>query len=145
MSATHSLEYWILRIHGVLVWTWCCQAQFDKRHNISHSEVTTERSKPFFGFHFPGCLKSFWVNAILHRVERLRTPPPPMRTHSNLGAFTTRSSKTPGCMFGRLSEQVTARTCFCLWTSLCGLAVRVPGYRPRGPGSIPGAAWFSEK
>jgi hypothetical protein len=29
--------------------------------------------------------------------------------------------------------------------SLCGLAVRVPDYRSRGPGSIPGATKFSEK
>jgi hypothetical protein len=29
---------------------------------------------------------------------------------------------------------------------LCGLVVRVPGYRSRGPGSIPGATrFFSEK
>jgi hypothetical protein len=28
---------------------------------------------------------------------------------------------------------------------LCGLLVRVPGYRSRGPGSIPGATRFSEK
>jgi hypothetical protein len=28
---------------------------------------------------------------------------------------------------------------------LCGLVVRVPGYRSRGPGSIPSAARFSEK
>jgi hypothetical protein len=28
---------------------------------------------------------------------------------------------------------------------VCGLAVRVPGYRSRGPGSIPGATRFSEK
>jgi hypothetical protein len=28
---------------------------------------------------------------------------------------------------------------------LCGLVVRVPGYRSGGPGSIPGAARFSEK
>jgi hypothetical protein len=28
---------------------------------------------------------------------------------------------------------------------LCGLVVRVPGYRPRGPGSIPRATRFSEK
>jgi hypothetical protein len=28
---------------------------------------------------------------------------------------------------------------------LCGLVVRVPGYRSRGPGSIPGAIRFSEK
>jgi hypothetical protein len=28
---------------------------------------------------------------------------------------------------------------------LCGLVVRVPGYRSRGPGSIPGATGFSEK
>jgi hypothetical protein len=28
---------------------------------------------------------------------------------------------------------------------LCGLVVIVPGYRSRGPGSIPGATTFSEK
>jgi hypothetical protein len=28
---------------------------------------------------------------------------------------------------------------------LCGLVIRVPGYRSRGPGSIPGATRFSEK
>jgi hypothetical protein len=28
---------------------------------------------------------------------------------------------------------------------LCGLVVRVPGYRSRGPGSISGATTFSEK
>jgi hypothetical protein len=28
---------------------------------------------------------------------------------------------------------------------LCGLVARVPGYRSRGPGSIPGATGFSEK
>jgi hypothetical protein len=28
---------------------------------------------------------------------------------------------------------------------LCGLVVRVSGYRSRGPGSIPGATRFSEK
>jgi hypothetical protein len=29
--------------------------------------------------------------------------------------------------------------------SLCGLVVRVPGYRSRGPGSIPGSTTFPEK
>jgi hypothetical protein len=28
---------------------------------------------------------------------------------------------------------------------LCGLVLRVPGYRSRGPGSIPDATIFSEK
>jgi hypothetical protein len=28
---------------------------------------------------------------------------------------------------------------------LCGLVIRVPGYRSRGPGSIPNASRFSEK
>jgi hypothetical protein len=28
---------------------------------------------------------------------------------------------------------------------LCGLVARVPGYRSRGPGSIPGATRFSER
>jgi hypothetical protein len=31
------------------------------------------------------------------------------------------------------------------WDRLCGLVVRVPGYRCRGPGFIPGATRFSEK
>jgi hypothetical protein len=34
--------------------------------------------------------------------------------------------------------------CF-LFDSLCGLVVRVPGYRSIGPGSIPGATRFSDK
>jgi hypothetical protein len=33
----------------------------------------------------------------------------------------------------------------CSIDSLCGLALRVLGYRSRGPGSIPGATRFSEK
>jgi hypothetical protein len=33
----------------------------------------------------------------------------------------------------------------CLWDSLCGLVVRVSGYRSRGLGSIPGTTRFSEK
>jgi hypothetical protein len=34
-----------------------------------------------------------------------------------------------------------------LWISdrLCGLVVRVPAYRSRGPGSMPGATRFAEK
>jgi hypothetical protein len=28
---------------------------------------------------------------------------------------------------------------------LCGIVIRVPGYRSKGPGSIPGATTFSEK
>jgi hypothetical protein len=32
-----------------------------------------------------------------------------------------------------------------LFHRLCDLVVRVPGYRSRGPGSIPGATRFSEK
>jgi hypothetical protein len=31
------------------------------------------------------------------------------------------------------------------YDGLCGPVVRVPGYRYRGPGSIPGATRFSEK
>jgi hypothetical protein len=33
---------------------------------------------------------------------------------------------------------------FSAYSSYCGLVVRVPGYRSRGPGSIPGATRFSE-
>jgi hypothetical protein len=32
-----------------------------------------------------------------------------------------------------------------LYGGFCGLVVRVPGYRSRGPGSFPGATTFSEK
>jgi hypothetical protein len=32
-----------------------------------------------------------------------------------------------------------------IYDLLCGLVVRVPGYRSRSPGSIPGATRFSEK
>jgi hypothetical protein len=34
---------------------------------------------------------------------------------------------------------------FCGSDRLCGLVVRVPAYRSRGPGTIPGATGFSEK
>jgi hypothetical protein len=34
---------------------------------------------------------------------------------------------------------------FLIGDPLCGLIVRVPGYRFRGPGSIPGTVRFSEK
>jgi hypothetical protein len=34
---------------------------------------------------------------------------------------------------------------FTIYDSLCGLVVRVPGYRSRGPGSILDATKFSEK
>jgi hypothetical protein len=36
-------------------------------------------------------------------------------------------------------------TDFSMLFRLCGLVVRVPGYRSRGPGLIPGATRFSEK
>jgi hypothetical protein len=35
--------------------------------------------------------------------------------------------------------------CYVEGDRLCGLVVRVPGYRSRGPGSIPDATRFSEK
>jgi hypothetical protein len=34
---------------------------------------------------------------------------------------------------------------YCTVDRLCGPVVRVPGYRSRGPGSIPGSTRFSEK
>jgi hypothetical protein len=34
---------------------------------------------------------------------------------------------------------------YCVLDHLCGLVIRVPGYRTRGPGSIPSATRFSEK
>jgi hypothetical protein len=36
-------------------------------------------------------------------------------------------------------------TAYFIGDRLCGLVVRVPGYRSRGPGSIPGTTIFSEK
>jgi hypothetical protein len=33
----------------------------------------------------------------------------------------------------------------CVMDRLCSLMVRAPGYRSRGPGSIPGVITFSEK
>jgi hypothetical protein len=35
--------------------------------------------------------------------------------------------------------------CISSFARLCGLVVRVPGYRSRGPGLIPGDTKFSEK
>jgi hypothetical protein len=40
---------------------------------------------------------------------------------------------------------IILKVIFRLVDRLCGLLVRVPGYRSRGPGSIPGATRFSEK
>jgi hypothetical protein len=37
------------------------------------------------------------------------------------------------------------KVCILLFDYLCGLMVRVPGYRSRGPGSIPSTIRFSEK
>jgi hypothetical protein len=44
-----------------------------------------------------------------------------------------------------LSHLTQRKAAFLTGYSLCGLVVRVPGYRSRGPGSIPGAAKLSEK
>jgi hypothetical protein len=48
-----------------------------------------------------------------------------------------------------VTEDVRLSFNFILYTvyfdRLCGLVVRVPGYRSRGPSSIPGATRFSEK
>jgi hypothetical protein len=56
-------------------------------------------------------------------------------------------------MFGSLQLHAmaalyTLHICVCLFNRLyrlCGLVVRVSGYRSRDKGSIPGAARFSEK
>jgi hypothetical protein len=48
--------------------------------------------------------------------------------------------------FTRLQNSQTI-TYICVWFEdrLCGLVVRVSGYKSRGPGSVPGASRFSEK
>jgi hypothetical protein len=69
-----------------------------------------------------------------------------------LGKFTTptpRSDKRSVSIFKINVTDVYAHLCFRrdigLMDHLCGLVVRVPGYRSRSPGSIPGATRFSEK
>jgi hypothetical protein len=49
--------------------------------------------------------------------------------------------------FSNTKEDSTAfPECVCIaYDCLCGLVVKVPGYRLRGPGSSPGATRFSEK
>jgi hypothetical protein len=42
-------------------------------------------------------------------------------------------------------DDVECVTVYSAMDHLCGLVVRVPGYRSRGPGSISGATSFSEK
>jgi hypothetical protein len=44
-------------------------------------------------------------------------------------------------------EDVSDRNSECIFYNdrLCGLVVRVPGYRSRGPGSISGATRFTEE
>jgi hypothetical protein len=44
------------------------------------------------------------------------------------------------CLF-LFAFYITVELIYCL----CGLVVRVPGYRSRGPGLIPGTIRFSEK
>jgi hypothetical protein len=60
----------------------------------------------------------------------------------------TRSRCTGRCLAGRVFITETHNIQL-IWVPnstdcLCGLVVRVPGYRCRGPGSIPGATRFSE-
>jgi hypothetical protein len=61
------------------------------------------------------------------------------------------SDRIPGSREWRLHRQAdVAESKNILWNAfmpnrLCGLVVRVPGYRSRGPGSIPDATRFSEK
>jgi hypothetical protein len=51
------------------------------------------------------------------------------------------------CFMSRTTEQISHDFTYSLSCvdRLCGLVVRGPGYRSRGPGSITGAARFSEK
>jgi hypothetical protein len=51
-------------------------------------------------------------------------------------------------IYGRnieIYEILSAKNVVFLSDRLCGLVIRVPGYRSRGQGSIPGATRFSEK
>jgi hypothetical protein len=58
--------------------------------------------------------------------------------------------RVPGCRTEMYYVSCEVRTEFkyFMWKKvdgLCGLVVSVPGYRSRGPGSIPGTTRFSEK
>jgi hypothetical protein len=58
----------------------------------------------------------------------------------NMGAPT---SHKPVGLHGLLQGQLYFFSICCV-RRLCGLVIRVPGYRTRGPGSILGATGFSE-
>jgi hypothetical protein len=49
----------------------------------------------------------------------------------------------PGCQIGNVSQETEIE--LYKVDHLCGIVVRVPGYRSRGPGSIPGATRFSSR
>jgi hypothetical protein len=55
--------------------------------------------------------------------------------------------KDLGCekWFRMMSNILLCYWLFLAWDRLCGLVVRVPGYRSRSPGPIPGVTVFSEK
>jgi hypothetical protein len=57
------------------------------------------------------------------------------------GRLTQSSLMSDGCSVGIVPSRTQATE----FRFLCGLVVRVPGYRSRGPGSIPFATRFSEK
>jgi hypothetical protein len=59
--------------------------------------------------------------------------------------FLSEAEPTPRPQWGWKNEVFKKKSCDLIGNRLCGLVVRVPGYRSRDPGSIPGATRFSDK
>jgi hypothetical protein len=100
----------------------------------------------------------------IKQTTQIITPLPGVNSDSSLYSAVTESLQDvagpghiyshtiPGasfyCTFKKLLEVCSLCTYYSSCSNcdrLCGLAVRVPGYRSRDPGSIPDATRFSEK
>jgi hypothetical protein len=77
-------------------------------------------------------------NCKLHTHPFVSEGAPYQQTRNCLTVIEIYSWAPDGCLTPIL-------TAFDYGVFLCGLVVRVPGYRSRGPGSIYGATRFSEK
>jgi hypothetical protein len=73
----------------------------------------------------------------VHALDRSATWPAMYRKQNKLRGFSPQSE-----LYRPSDRHLSAKL---VPDRLCGLVVRVPGYRSRGPCSIPGATKFSEK
>jgi hypothetical protein len=83
-------------------------------------------------------LKLHFPDLHAHLISNSLDPPPGMFEKQGYASiFHTRDE-----VWRRMKQRI--RSDCSSHDRLCGLVVKVPGYRSRGPGSVPGAARFSE-